>query len=190
VSRHVRLYRRLVRLYPVRFRQDYADEMVRLFADQLRDAQATHSTRAVAGLWARSVFDLVVTAPRQHIREARAIPQTVEPGVVTAGSDTRPSRRLATTLAAAPALIWAGLSLAAPGFTQPFYVNPPGILGLPLGICVIGVDVVLTLIGLLLVRRTRSQLGVILALACFTLPATLLIIFTPAWILIILNLNM
>jgi hypothetical protein len=187
VSRQVRLYRHLVGLYPAGFQHDYADEMVRLFADQLRDAQASHRTLAVPGLWARSVVDLVVTAPRQHLREARAVPQTVEQGVVTAGADTRPSRPLPTTLAAGPALAWAVLSLAAPQLTEPFYFNPPSLFGLPFGIVVIGVVVILTLSGLLLVRKAKSQRGVLVGLTFFTLPATILIFYTPPLIIFMMN---
>jgi hypothetical protein len=187
VSRHVRVYRRLVRLFPTRFREEYGDEMVRLFADQLRDARASGTSRAVVGLWARSAMDLLMTAPGQHLREERPVPQTVQPGFVDAGLGGRPPSRVATALAAAPLLIWAVLSLTAPGFTEPLYANPPAIVGLPAGLCLIAMVAVLTLGGLVLVRRARSRAGVVVALACFTVPAGFLLVLAPSLVLSMLN---
>lgn len=41
MNRHVRVFRGLLRAYPDAFRSDYGDEMTRLFADQVRDAQGS-----------------------------------------------------------------------------------------------------------------------------------------------------
>lgn len=56
----VRAYRALLRLYPRRFRDEYGADMALLFADQLRDEPA-------ARVWTRSVIDLALTIPTQHL---------------------------------------------------------------------------------------------------------------------------
>jgi hypothetical protein len=53
-------YRRLVRLYPRRFRDDVGDDLVDLLAEQLRD----EPTWRVA---VRGVVDLALTVPTQHV---------------------------------------------------------------------------------------------------------------------------
>jgi tight adherence protein B len=43
--------------------------------------------------------------------------------------------------------------VVAPGFMQPLFYNPPGILGLPAGLVVLGIGGVLMFIGFILIRR-------------------------------------
>lgn len=179
MDRQVRLFGRLVRLYPASFRGDYSDEIVRVFADQLRDTRATGSSLAVAELWARSTLDLVVTAAIQRVREDETMPQTVEVGIAHANVTPNPPRRIATVIAAVPLLIWAILSVAVPGFTEPLYMNPPSVIGIPMGILLIIAAALLGLLGILQVRRAHSTTGVAIALVCFTLPASILIALAP-----------
>ena len=87
MSRHERAFRRLVRLYPAAFRAEYEDQMVGLFADQLRDSRTSGDTRAVARLWAQTLIDLVATAPQEHLRKESPVLQPVEP----ASAPTTPS---------------------------------------------------------------------------------------------------
>lgn len=54
------MYRGLLRLYPRRFRHEYAPDMALLFADQLHDEPA-------ARVWARGVVDLAITIPTRHL---------------------------------------------------------------------------------------------------------------------------
>jgi hypothetical protein len=54
------LYRRAVRLYPRRFRDDYGHDLVLLVADQLRDEPAWRVA-------ARNAVDLVLTLPIRHL---------------------------------------------------------------------------------------------------------------------------
>ena len=54
-----RVYRRLLRLYPRDFSDDYADEMTRLYRDRVRG-------EGVASVWLALVVDLVSTAPREQ----------------------------------------------------------------------------------------------------------------------------
>jgi hypothetical protein len=56
----VAVYRRLVRLYPRAFRDEYGADLVDLLAEQLRDER---TGRVVA----RSLADLALTIPNQHL---------------------------------------------------------------------------------------------------------------------------
>lgn len=53
-------YRRLTALYPRAFREEYRADLVALFTDQLQDGR-------VAGVWFRTIGDLAVTVPSQHL---------------------------------------------------------------------------------------------------------------------------
>ena len=55
-----RVYRRLLRLYPRDFSDDYADEMTHLYRDRVRGEGAT-------SVWLALVADLARTAPREQI---------------------------------------------------------------------------------------------------------------------------
>jgi putative ABC transport system permease protein len=59
----MRLYRFLLHLYPSSFRDEYGEEMVRLFAERRRDA----SLPGRVALHAEAVSDALATAPRIHI---------------------------------------------------------------------------------------------------------------------------
>lgn len=58
-ARHQALYRALVTLYPRSFREGYADPMVQLFADRVRDVGAK--------AWLRALPDLARTVPVERI---------------------------------------------------------------------------------------------------------------------------
>jgi hypothetical protein len=58
-----RLYRFLLRAYPSRYRDQYAEPMACCFRDQLR---STQSRRAFASLWIRTLLDLAWTVPARH----------------------------------------------------------------------------------------------------------------------------
>jgi hypothetical protein len=70
---HARVYRWTLRLYPAAFRARFADEMVQLFSDQLRDARTGGAPAAVAGTWLRTIGDLVTTATSEHLRRDRTV---------------------------------------------------------------------------------------------------------------------
>jgi hypothetical protein len=57
---HVVVYTRLTALYPSAFRDGYRADLVAMFAEQLRD-------EAPARVWARTLRDLTVTVPAQHL---------------------------------------------------------------------------------------------------------------------------
>ena len=58
-----RVYRLLLRAYPRRYRQEFAEPMIQLFRDRLRAAR-TFSARM--GFWIRILADWAVTVPAQH----------------------------------------------------------------------------------------------------------------------------
>jgi hypothetical protein len=72
-----RIYRALLGLYPSTFRMRFADEMVLLFGDQLRDARAERAPFGVAVVWFRGVGDLFVTAAAEHVRGDHGLGQAV-----------------------------------------------------------------------------------------------------------------
>lgn len=72
-----RLYSGLLRLYPTEFRHRYADEMSRLFTDQLRDARASRRPGGMASTWFHSLFDLVANAIGEHLRKDRTMAQSL-----------------------------------------------------------------------------------------------------------------
>ena len=188
-SRHVRAYRALLRVYPRRFRADYRDEMTRLFADQLRDARATAGGVGVLRLWVRSLVDLVATAPGQHLGPEEVLVSS------PAGALDRPrvthsgrSRRGVMAVALTPLWLFAALLLAAPGYMDPVFANPPAVLGLPAGIVVQTAALAWMAIGVGIVLATRQVVGWILALVLFAAPATALVGLTPPTVLVILNL--
>jgi Polysaccharide biosynthesis protein len=81
---HVRLYRSVTRLYPRRFRDEYRDDLVDLFACQVADDGPGRS-------WGRAVRDLAVTVPSQHLEahmERSAIVNVTSICIVVAGSAT------------------------------------------------------------------------------------------------------
>jgi hypothetical protein len=62
------IYSILLLAYPREFRREYGAQMVLLLLDCQRDARTT-STRG--RLWLRTLFDLVRTAPREHLEKIR-----------------------------------------------------------------------------------------------------------------------
>ena len=63
----VRFYRKLIRLYPAGFRENYAEVMEREFRDELDESNGTH---AMGRVWIRLLLDLAISVPTQLAREA------------------------------------------------------------------------------------------------------------------------
>ena len=61
-----RLYRKMLRLYPASFRQEYEGAMDRQFRDEQRDA---HGWKGKIELWLHAFSDIAVSAPRELARE-------------------------------------------------------------------------------------------------------------------------
>jgi hypothetical protein len=188
MSRHERAFRRLVRLYPAAFRAQYEDQMVGLFADQLRDSRTSGASLAIARLWAHTLIDLVVTAPQERLRKESAVLQPVQPAPAPATPARSPLQRVVVVIASVPLILWAAVWIVAPGFMDPVFSVPPTVLGFPLGVVLIALAGGLALVGWLVSRRTRSVRVALGAVAFLTIPALLLIVMTPALVLIIFNL--
>lgn len=100
-------YRALLRLYPKRFRDEYGTDMALLFAEQLRDEPA-------ARVWARSVVDLALTVPTQHLEaHMNRSPSPLVP--VTFAAIGVSGLGIALVGGAGPAMLAIGLSVAAAG---------------------------------------------------------------------------
>lgn len=67
VVRSVKLYRRLLFLYPAGHRQTYGPAMVQLFRDQCRDAAAPGNSLGLFKVWVRVLFDLAMTSLQERI---------------------------------------------------------------------------------------------------------------------------
>lgn len=188
MSRHERAFRRLVRLYPAAFRAEYEDQLVGLFADQLRDAR-NGPALAVVRLWAQVLIDLIATAPQEHLRKESPVLQPVEPGAAAAATATRsPRQRAAVVIASVPLIALPAVWVVAPAFLEPVGFNPPAVLGLPMGVVLMALAGGMALVGWLLSRRTQSVRVALGAVAILTIPALILIVMTPALVLIIVNL--
>ena len=61
-----RLYRLLLRCYPVEFRDEYEREMLQAFHDRLGEDQAA-GFRAVLRLWRQVLADAILLAPGEHL---------------------------------------------------------------------------------------------------------------------------
>lgn len=73
-----RVYVGLLRAYPRKFRARYGEEMVLLFADQLRDARAGRGTGGgPAVTWFRTLIDLATSAAGEHLRKDRTMAQSL-----------------------------------------------------------------------------------------------------------------
>jgi len=66
-----RLFRRLLFCLPGPFRKEYGGEMERAFLDELSEARCSGSRTREAGLWLRSLRDLSLIAPKEHIHQMR-----------------------------------------------------------------------------------------------------------------------
>jgi predicted permease len=62
----LRLYRRLLKLYPANFRENYAELLEREFRDELRESIGA---AALCTLWVRLLADLAISVPLQLARE-------------------------------------------------------------------------------------------------------------------------
>lgn len=66
-SRTGRLFRTLLRLFPVDFRHDYGRDIEQTFRAQRREAHQEGSLMALARLWIETIRDVFATAPREHL---------------------------------------------------------------------------------------------------------------------------
>lgn len=180
--RGARLYRALLRAYPATFRARYETEMVRLLRDQLRDAPGVLAKTEV---WIRAVADVVLTAPGERVRGEELVS---EPVPMQSSAPARPPVSLARrVLSLSPLGAW--LVMLAIGASDPVFMNPPSLFGLPIGSLMVGLALVWMALGAALTWRTYSTALWVAALVLFTLPSLVLVIVSPAVILAMSNLD-
>lgn len=87
--------------------------------------------------------------------------------------------------------VWLGvfLAFAAPTFIEPFGRQDVAIAGLPLGVVLSVVSLVLAVSGAIVIWKARSTTVVAAALVLLTFPALMLVLMGPAVILILENLG-
>ena len=68
MSRSQRIYRALLKAYPVVFRREYGPQMGQVFADLYREAYERGGRRGIALLWVLTISDLAKMAVAQRIR--------------------------------------------------------------------------------------------------------------------------
>ena len=187
MDRTERVYGWLLRAYPAAFRSVYEAQMRTVFRDQLRDARASDEGGAVPTVVVRALVDVLATAPVQHLRKERLVSQPVDLAAVAVGRTTRRSRFF-VALTTLPFVLWVFLTVAAPGFMDPIYANPPAIAGLPAGIVILGGAFLVAGLGVLIADRTRSDLVAFLAFMLLSCPAIAVIILASPIALIVQNL--
>src|ERR1700677_1847595 len=86
-----KIYARLLRLYPARFRKVYGEEALLLYRDRLRGERGwVRRTR----LWLDLLLDLAASVPREYRRAEPALARaSAQPGL-NAGLDGLPGFRL------------------------------------------------------------------------------------------------
>jgi tight adherence protein B len=88
------------------------------------------------------ILDTIALTIREHIRlkgEVRA--------------HTAAQRLSSWILEALPLVLFAILSLTSPHYIKPFFVAPPGMFGIPLGLIILGFTALMTGLGILIIRR-------------------------------------
>ena len=167
MSGHDRAYRALLRLYPATFRDDYGEEMTRLFREQLRDARASNGRRAVAGLWTHAIADVLETAPGHHLRKEHRVPEPIPAGASSPVVPVPPASPFrCTRLSSGSSLCGCCIIVTLVphlDFMDPLFANPPSVAGLPAGVFIIAVAMTLMLAGVLLLRRSESDLTTVVA---------------------------
>lgn len=174
---HQRHYRRLLRLYPADFRDHYGAEMHRLFAEQLWDARSAGGRRAIAALWARTILDVAVTAPREHLARPSRVRQPVDGSPETVVERRTPRGLRPFIVGLAPWWVFAAATLTVSN--EALFMKPPEMIGLPLGVVAVGLAFTLMTFGLVALWLTSSTRAAALAIVTFTFPATALIAVAP-----------
>jgi hypothetical protein len=84
-----------------------------------------------------------------------------------------------------PLAILAVASIVSPTFFPPIIAKPPDWLTFPLGVVMEAIAMLWMSLGVALAWNARSRSTEALALMLFTIPATLVAVFTPAIVLIL-----
>ena len=88
-------YRVMLLVYPRAFRQRFGPEMTQVFRDCVRDA---YSGGDLLGLWARTLGDLIISAPAEHVSALRSTERSRTMSWNTGAKDHPFTERLAQVL--------------------------------------------------------------------------------------------
>ena len=66
ISLSVRLYKTLLRVYPLAFRQEYGSPMVQVFEDHARTLSKRYGMKGLLAWWGRTMLDTVQAAIEEH----------------------------------------------------------------------------------------------------------------------------
>lgn len=69
MNSHVTLYRRMLLVYPTKFRRVYGEEMAQLFADLLADQRRSGQRPGILRLWVHAVVDSLSNGSRERVEE-------------------------------------------------------------------------------------------------------------------------
>jgi predicted permease len=61
-----RIYKALLHCYPAAFRQEYGNQMLLMFTEQLSEARRSGGRLRQAALWIRAAFDALTVSPKEH----------------------------------------------------------------------------------------------------------------------------
>lgn len=64
-------YALLVRLYPNNYKQEFAQEMLYVFSEQLKDAYAERRNQGIFLVWSRTIVDVIKSLITQHIEQQK-----------------------------------------------------------------------------------------------------------------------
>jgi hypothetical protein len=73
--------------------------------------------------------------------------------------------------------------LAAPGFMDPVFANPPAFAGVPGGIFLVGAALAVMAVGVVVIQRTSSNVVALVAFVCLTLPSAVVVVMAPTMLL-------
>ena len=96
--RAVASFRWLLRFYPAAFRREYEEKLILLFQDQLRDAKARKTTRAMVRFWSRMLADTGFAASREQWSDLKRIVGLGSPAALLLHVFPTPRRGFCTVL--------------------------------------------------------------------------------------------
>jgi hypothetical protein len=113
----------------------------------------------------------------------------IEPERVRAGPSARPLPLASIFIALLPVWLFLFLLVVAPAFLSPLRLNPPSMLGLPLGAVLVAAGLAWSVLGATVIATTTSWAVRLFASVVFTLPALFVVILAPAVVLILSHLG-
>ena len=67
ISLSEKIYKMMLELYPSRYRDEFGQEMIRLFQDMYHDARNTDNDMEMISLWVRIIPDYLISLTKEHL---------------------------------------------------------------------------------------------------------------------------